>query len=140
MQNIHRRAWLLSLCLLIPQTGFSADHVTGLEPGTEQGINFVSGGIGSGQAQAMKSMRKDYNLLMTFAAKGSGEYLADIKVQIQDEKGNMVLETVSPGPLFYVQLPPNQYRVVAEYYGTTLTKTTKTSNRGKKELYFYWEP
>ncbi|UUZ63619.1 carboxypeptidase regulatory-like domain-containing protein [Polaromonas sp. P1-6] len=91
---------LLSSSLLIPSIGFSAEAAMGLTPKTEDGITYVSGGIGAGQAQAMKNMRKDYNLQLTFAEKGTGEYLADIKVNLQDAMGKKVLETVSPGPLF----------------------------------------
>ncbi len=68
-----KRLLLLSSILLGPGIGFSGEAVTEITPVTEGNISFIGGGIGAGQAQAMKNLRKDYNLLLTFAVKGSGD-------------------------------------------------------------------
>ena len=118
MKRMNRLALLLlSSSLLMPGIGFSGEALMEIAPTTENGITYVSGGIGEGQAQAMMGMRKDYNLQLTFAMKGTGEYLADVKVNIQDAKGKEILETVSSGPLFYAKLPQGRYKVTAEFNG-----------------------
>lgn len=141
MKRINRLVLLLlSSILLGPGIGFSAEAVTEITPVTEGNISYVGGGIGAGQAQAMKSLRKDYNLLLTFALKGSGEYLADVNLDIQDAKGKKILETVSPGPLFYAKLPQGKYKITAEYHGKALTKSTDIKKSGvARDLYFYWD-
>lgn len=140
MKRVNRLALLLlSSSLLMPGIGFSAEALMGIAPKTENGITYVSGGVGEGQAQTMKGMRKDYNLQLTFAIKGTGEYLADIKVNIQDAKGKKILETVSPGPLFYAKLPQGKYKVTAEFHGKSLTKSTNIKTSSARDLYFYWE-
>ena len=140
MKHVNRLALLLlSSILLIPGIGFSAEALWGLRPRPRMESPIVSGGIGEGQAQAMKSMRKDYNLQLTFAMKGTGEYLADIKVNIQDAKDKKVLETVSPGPLFYAKLPQGKYKVTAEFHGKPLTQSTNVKRGSARDLYFYWE-
>lgn len=85
---------------------------------TQNGINFMSGGVGEGQAAAMKAAAANYSLVLTFATP-SGAYLADVRVLIQDSKGSIILDAVSAGPMFLVQLPPAQYRLTAEYKGRT---------------------
>lgn len=141
MKRINRLVLLLlSSILLGPGIGFSEEAVTEITPMTEGNISYVGGGIGAGQVQAMKNLRKDYNLLLTFALKGSGEYLADVNVDIRDVKGKKILETVSPGPLFYAKLPQGQYKVSAEYHGKSLTKSANVKkNSLARDLYFYWD-
>lgn len=135
---------LLSSILFIPGIGFSGEAATEITteitPVTEGNISYIGGGIGAGQAQAMKNLRKDFNLLLTFALKGSGEYLADINVSIQNAKGKQILETVSPGPLFYAKLPQGKYKVSAEYGGKVLIKSTDIKKGSvARDLYFYWD-
>lgn len=130
---------LLSSSLLFSGACLADDTAAGMTAMTQNGISYVSGGIGEAQQQALKAMRKDYNLWLTFAIEKSGEYLADVKVRIQDAKGKKVLETVSPGPLFYAKLPQGKYRITAESHETPLSKSTSIGKTGAKELYFYWK-
>lgn len=141
MKRINRLVLLLlSSILLGPGIGFSQEAVTEITPMTEGNISYVGGGIGAGQAQAMKNLRKDYNLLLTFALKGSGEYLADVNLDIQDAKGKKILGTVAPGPLFYAKLPEGKYKITAEYDGKALAKSANIKkNSVARDLYFYWE-
>lgn len=130
---------LLSSSLLFSGSCLADDTAAGMTAMTQNGISYVSGGVGEAQQQTMKAMRKDYNLLLTFAIEKSGEYLADVKVHIQDAKGKKVLETVSPGPLFYAKLPQGKYRITAESQGTPLSKSTSIGETGTRDLYFYWK-
>lgn len=130
---------LMSSSLLLPGIAFSAGAAIGLTPKTENGITYVSGGIGAGQEKAMQDMRKDYNLQLTFALKGTGDYLADLKVNIQDAMGKKVLETMSPGPLFYAKLPQGKYQVTATFHGKSLTQSTDVEKGSARDLHFYWE-
>ncbi|CAG2155298.1 carboxypeptidase-like regulatory domain-containing protein [Cupriavidus numazuensis] len=100
-----------------------AQETTVMKPQTTpSGIEYVSGGIGDGQQDAMKVMRKDYNLRLTFARPGSGEYLADVKVIIENADNAKVLETTSRGPLLFAKLPPGAYRITAEFEGQRQVK------------------
>lgn len=80
------------------------------------GISYVSGGIADESQQAMQQVASEFNLQLTFAEK-DGSYLADIPVTIKDGEGNIVLETVSVGPLFYASLNPGSYKVMASNQG-----------------------
>ena len=88
------------------------------QPQSENGVSYVSGGVGESSEQAMREVANQYNLHLTFAA-ADGSYLADIPVTIQDSKGNTVLDTVSPGPLFYANLTPGTYTMAASANGKT---------------------
>jgi hypothetical protein len=99
-------------------------------------IAYLSGGIG--EDDPMLQASENYNLHMVFAAKDSGEYLAEIKVMIEDTKGRRILEAESPGPVFYVKLPAGSYRITAAYQGIQLRKQVTVNDRVSRDLYFHW--
>lgn len=103
---------------------------------SETGIEYLSSGIGDDESP--DEISEKYTLKMIFATQGSGEYLADVGVAIENSKGKKIIETISPGPHFYVALPLGNYRITTEFKGKSMTKTIAI--KGKKRLvsYFYW--
>lgn len=102
------------------------------------GINYVNGGIGNEQQKEMYAVRQDFNLQLTFAVKGSGEFLADVDVNIEDASGKGILNASQMGPLFWVQLNPGKYWIKVTSGNQTQTKTVIINRHGIKVLYFYW--
>jgi hypothetical protein len=109
-----------------------------LQPETQNGIAFVSGGVGDGSLDEIQSVKHQYNLHLLFAIQGSGQYLADVNVTIKDAQGNIVIAAVSDGPFFLVKLPPGKYRISAEVDGNSLTKTFGLTAGRSLGLSFYW--
>jgi hypothetical protein len=81
----------------------------------------------------MKVAAHDYALMLTSATNG-GKYLADIDLQIEDMKGNTLLNTVSKGPLFLANLPVGRYKVTASAQGTSHTRIVDIPERGAGRL------
>ncbi len=104
----------------------------------EAAIPYESRGIGEDDPVA--ELAATYNLHMVFAVRGSGEYLADIKVRIDDAKGKLILDVNSPGPIFFARLPAGSYRVSANYGDKAQRKSVTVQERGRRDLYFYWTP
>ena len=98
--------------------------------------SYLSGGIGDDDP--LLALTGDYNVQFVFATQGSGEYLADVKVSVVDARDRLVLETVSPGPLFYVSLSSGTYRVTAEFGGKPLRKSVAVDDRRRQSVHFYW--
>jgi len=94
--------------------------------------------VGIGDDDSLAKTPGAYNLHMVFATQGRGAYLADIKVLIENSRGRKILETESPGPIFYAKLPMGTYRITADSHGKSLRKSITLKNRGKRDLYFYW--
>ncbi|QRQ85584.1 carboxypeptidase-like regulatory domain-containing protein [Cupriavidus oxalaticus] len=114
---------VLALAIFATCTFAVAQETTTIKPQTTpSGIEYVSGGIGDRQQDAMKVLRKDYNLRLTFARPGSGEYLADVRVTMENADNAKVLDTTSTGPLLFVKLPPGAYRITAEFEGQSQVK------------------
>ena len=107
------------------------------QPQSENGVSYISGGVGDQSEQAMREIANRYNLHLTFAS-ADGSYLADIPVTIQDNSGNTVLDTVSPGPLFYANLTPGAYTVAASANGKTQTKQVEVQANSPRSVNFAW--
>jgi hypothetical protein len=100
------------------------------------GIAYLS--LGIGEDDPVARMSEHFNLHMVFATKGSGQYLADIRVVVEDSKGEKVFEADSPGPILYVKLPAGNYRVTASFQGTSLRKSVLVKDKRLRDAYFYW--
>lgn len=131
--------WILVLGLSGPLLAGAADSGTPiLQPVTEDGITYVSGGSGLEERQALDEVAGDYNLKLVFAEKGSGAYLADVKLSIMSVKGQKILEAVSDGPWFFVKLAPGRYRISAESEGQIQVQQAKVGGGRLTQLHFYW--
>lgn len=101
------------------------------------GVHYISGGIGLDEREELEMMGRNYNLKLVFAVQ-QGNYLSDIKVVVTGSGGNIVLEAISDGPWFYVQLPPGTYNVSATTLGKMIRKTAHVGSGTHTQLNFVW--
>lgn len=101
------------------------------------GVTFVSGGAGEEAVDRLRAMESDFNLKMVFALK-SGEYAADVKVQVIDPSNKVVLDTLTEGPWLLAKLPPGRYQVNATYGRSTDRRTVAVATSSLKTLDFRW--
>jgi hypothetical protein len=105
---------------------------------TDNGITYITGGIGSDQSDAMRLAAKNYSLRLTFAAKSDGAFLADVKVTIRRGKNETVISRTAEGPYFYAQLKPGAYTVQVDYQGATQSRKVQVPAKGGVAADFYW--
>lgn len=102
-----------------------------LKPVTQGDSTYLCGGVGEEEAAYMKQQARKYDLMLTFAAR-NGAYLADVDVDVNDARGNPVLQANCDGPIMLIDLPKaGSYRVHADAAGYTLDRTVKVA-AGKK--------
>ena len=53
---------------------------------SDQGIRYLSGGVGDSERTELDAMSHQYNLRLLFAMQGSGEYLSAVRVNILDAR------------------------------------------------------
>lgn len=99
---------------------------------------YVSGGIGEDEQQALQAEAANYNLRLSFAEKGSGAYLSDVKVTIRNAADATILAAVSEGPWFFAKLLPGRYRITVEADGQPQTRTVILTPGQAMKLHFYW--
>lgn len=128
------------LLFILALAGTGAAMAADVAPQTAPAGCERSGGVGADDQDAMLAARREYNLLLTFATRVTGEYQADVAVTLLDRTGAPVASFVSPGPLCYLNLAPGRYRIVATAAGRELSQTATVRRRGARDLYFYWDP
>jgi len=114
-----------------------ANAATLPQPKTENGVTYVSGGIGADEAAAMKTEAKHYPMSMIFSAGKDNAFLADVKVTITRKGGKELLSTAA-GPIMLVKLPAGTYAVAADRNGTTLHRTVHVGTKADRQIVFHW--
>lgn len=124
---------VVALSAMLAFAGLSGAQTSGRDGQTA----FLSGGVGQGEVEAMRRAAGDYNLRMTFTEQG-GQYLADVAVDVRKPNGETVLSTISDGPMIFVDLPPGNYVVDAEFGGRTQTRRISLGRDKHREMVMRW--
>lgn len=105
----------------------------------ENEVTFVSGGIGSCEAQEMRRIAKEYQLELVFVQKTPSYeiYLTDIPVEVTDSKGSYAIDTVTKGPYLLANLPNGRYEITATYNGEVKTQRVAVTKKHQR-LVFVW--
>jgi len=85
-----------------------------LERGTSPaGVAYASGGTSVEELDVLRAEQQRYSFWLTTSARGSGAYLAAVKVRIVDEAGTRVLDHTMDGPWLFANLPLGRFEVEA---------------------------
>jgi len=130
---------LILVCGILAAGIARGDETTPPQAIVQNGITYLSGGIGEDQVQAMRAESKNgYNLQLVFATVKTGQYKANVNVTIANEKGVKLVDAVAVGPGFYAKLPNGHYRIVAEAQGTQQSKTIYVTGNNLTRYVLYW--
>src|SRR5205823_10905269 len=88
---------------------------------------YISGGVSSDEADAMKAAAANYPLTLELAVAGPQRdpYIADARVEIRDLQGNAVLNTTTEGPFLLVRLPSGTYKLDVRWNGAEKEATVQ---------------
>lgn len=101
-------------------------------------VSYVCGGVGQSEQQEMKAAARRYDMMLTFAV-STGQYLADVDVEIRNRRGEVVLSARCDGPLMLVDLPAaGRYTISAQANGQERRRTVTTTGRGPAHAVFTW--
>ena len=128
----------MALGVALPAWAGSAMGYVLPQPKTENGITYMSGGVGKPEAAAMEQEARHYPLSMVFSAAKDNEFLANVRVTIKDKAGKKMLSAVSDGPIMLVKLPSGKYTVAAEAHGKTLHRSVQVPVHGERQVSFHW--
>ncbi len=136
-QNAHRSALAIFTAALFSLTtsAMAADEGAVPQAQTQNGITYVTGGIGEPETTAMRSAASKYPIMMTFA-RDNGSFVTSVNVSITDQQGTSVLELVSE-PILLVDLPKGTYKVQASVADSVQSRTVNVSGQTQR-LGFSW--
>lgn len=130
---------LIALVAGLATLGIAQEWLPKPQVQMENGIRYVSGGVGVSSRDTLQQMADDYNLKLVFAVQ-QGNYLADVPVVIRDRQGNIMLDVVAQGPWLFVDMPAGNYIVTATAYNQIRQRMIRVSEQGQSELHFAGTP
>lgn len=132
------RSLLLPALIIFASMQVGALAQSAPQPASQNGVSYVTGGVGEDEEALFRSAASRYNLRMTFTSK-AGNYLSDVDVIITAKVGRPVLTVRTQGPFLFVQLPPGAYEIAAKAHQVAQTRKIVVASRGANELRFSWE-
>ena len=103
-------------------------------------VEYLSGGIGLDESTAIKSASRHWPLSLVFSvqAGGKAEFASDVKLEIRDAKGALVLEATASGPFLLAKLSPGSYSLRATLAGKTLVRKVQIKAGGSARVELVW--
>lgn len=105
---------------------------------SQQGIPYLSGGIGSDERAAMRSRSKEFNLHMMFSERKDDALVAGARITIADARGVKVFDLADAGPVLWTHMARGTYRVHATLNGRSQNQTVVVTDRAPAQVYFHW--
>jgi hypothetical protein len=115
---------VLSACLALFST-LSLAQADIPEAKVSQGIEFISGGIGSEESDAMLALGKKWPLTLEFSQDHPQRplWVADVTVKILDQKKKLVFEALSDGPIMLLKITAGKYDAEYTFEGKVLKRS-----------------
>ena len=115
---------LCSVCLVL-FSSLSMAQVEIPEAKVAQGIEYISGGIGSEESDALLALGKKWPLVLEFSQDHPQRplWVADVTVKILDQKKKVVFEALSDGPIMLLKMTPGKYDAEYSFEGKVLKRT-----------------
>jgi len=109
-----------------------------LQAQQQNGVTYLSGGIGLDEACALQRM-PGYDLHMTFSEGTGNKYVPVSHIAIQNAQGHEVLDVNDVGPLLLAQLPAGRYVVIAQHDGREARGTVEVATGKANTLNLHWK-
>lgn len=104
------------------------------------GIQLTSGGIGSEESEMLIELGKKWPLTLQFAQDHPERplWVADVNVKVYDNSKKLILEALSEGPIFLINLNPGTYAFEFNYDGRPLRQTIRIDSGKHAKLTITW--
>ena len=142
---INQASWLKLAQTLIAAAIFTVSSVSFAqadvpESKNYQGIQYITGGIGSEESEAMLELGKKWPLVLEFSQAHPERplWVADVTVKIIDQKKKVVFDAMSDGPILLVDLAPGNYELQLSFEGKPLKRTVKIEENKPVKLSITW--
>jgi hypothetical protein len=104
------------------------DDAAAIKAHKQNGVNYVSGGVGEASRKAMAALAPKYPIQLIFNVEGEPD-ATGVKISIKDIKGDTIIDAISEGPFFFVNPVGGRYTFDVEYKGQKESKTKDAVGR-----------
>lgn len=131
--NIILSAYLVLIASLaiaqIPDTQYS------------QGISYITGGVGEGEAVAILTEAKQWPLLLEMSQieNGRGVWIFGATIKILNSSKQVIFNAQADGPYMLVNLVPGDYVIEAAYEGATQKRSFSIKSELTQKIALFWK-
>ena len=106
-----------------------------------QGISYISGGVGEGEAEAILIESKQWPLLLELSQleNGRGVWIFGAKIKVLNTKNQVIFDAQADGPYMLINLTAGQYQIEASYQGSIQKKSVLIQGSGPQKLAIFWK-
>jgi hypothetical protein len=133
------RALLLSALLLLgTHNCFAQADIP--ESQNYEGIQYITGGIGSEESDAIIELGKKWPLTLEFSQDHPQRslWVADVNVKITNQKRKVIFNAMSEGPIILINLEPGNYEMEATFEKRPLKRKIKIEEGQSLKLPIAW--
>ena len=129
---------LIGCALLLLAAGMAQAQVPPTQ--SANGIDFVMGGIGTDESQAILSEGKWWPLTIDFSEHtADGDvWISDVRVRILNATEQTVFDQVCDGPLLLVNLPPGAYTIAAQHKASIKVQKIQVVKGESRRVSIHW--
>jgi hypothetical protein len=106
-------------------------------------VPYVTGGVTSDEADALRAQARRYPLQVTMATPGEvqgyNDFVAGTSFQVRNAQGNVVLDAADIGPILLADLPRGDYTITANYQGSAKTRHVHVGRDRHVNVTFLWK-
>ncbi len=116
---------ILLIACLVFFSSLSLAQVEIPDAKVSQGIEYISGGIGSEESDALLALGKKWPLVLEFSQDHPQRplWVADVTVKIMDQKKKVIFEALSEGPILLLKINPGKYDAEYSFEGKVLKRS-----------------
>ncbi len=141
MRSIKSRTLFAGALAVLAMGASTAQAASLLPPVQKSGtVEYLSGGIGQDEAQAIEGEARHWPLTLEFAVKDKkrADFAANVKVLVRDAKGHTALNLTAAGPFLLAKLAPGHYSIEASVAGKTLHEKAILKPGHPAKAVFLW--
>lgn len=110
-------------------------------PGEAEDVSFMSGGVGQREQSALIEEADFHDLLVTFARRSDGAYLANVEVTVLGPNGDAVIHATTEGPILLADMPAGSYTILARVPGwEEERRIVEISGEARQSVHFGFVP
>jgi hypothetical protein len=106
-----------------------------------QGISYISGGVGEGEAQAILTEAKQWPLLLELSQleNGRGVWIFGASIQVINAQKQTIFNAQADGPYMLINLSPGDYLILATYQGVQQKRSISLQKDSSQKISIFWK-
>lgn len=107
---------------------------------TANGVDYIMGGVGSDESEALRAEGKWWPLVVEFSERtADGDvWISDTRVRILNASEQTVFDQVCDGPFLLVNLPTGSYTIAAQHKSSIKLQKVQLVRGESRKVIMHW--